>query len=52
MNLKSMVRTTWMCAAIAGAALACAAGDGPHVSLNPATIGKPAVTSWPTFNGD
>src|SRR5271168_5160823 len=41
-----------LCAAIAAALLANAASDGPRVSLDPATIGKPAVTSWPTFNGD
>jgi alcohol dehydrogenase (cytochrome c) len=29
-----------------------AAQAAPHVSLNPAEIGKPPVTSWPTFNGD
>lgn len=28
------------------------AADGRHVRLDPATIGKPEVTSWPAFNGD
>ena len=45
-------RAAGLCAAIATAALSLAAADGHHVSLDPATIGKPAVTNWPTFNGD
>ena len=52
MKFKSMRRAAGMWAAIAAASLACSAGDGPHVSLDPAAIGKPAVTSWPAFNGD
>jgi acido-empty-quinoprotein group A len=28
------------------------AANGPQVFLDPATIGKPALTNWPTFNGD
>lgn len=42
-----------VCAAIATATLAVAAApDVPHVSLDPNTIGKAPITSWPTFNGD
>jgi len=46
---------TGVCAAIATAALAAAPAVqhvSPRVSLDPNTIGKPTVTSWPTFNGD
>jgi acido-empty-quinoprotein group A len=38
--------------AIAAAALLGASLPAPVVSVNPNTIGKPPVTSWPTFNGD
>jgi acido-empty-quinoprotein group A len=38
--------------ALLGAAGSLGAQDGRNVALDPATIGKPAVTSWPTFNGD
>ena len=47
--------STGVCAAIATAAMAAAPAVqhfSPHVSLDPNTIGKPPVTSWPTFNGD
>jgi acido-empty-quinoprotein group A len=40
------------CTAIATAALAGAALHAPVVSVDPNTIGKAPVTSWPTFNGD
>ena len=49
---RRMKRAGFACAAIAAAALAIAAADGPRVSLDPETIGKPAVTNWTTFNGD
>jgi len=42
--------SAWL--AVAAAALAVSALDGPRVLLDPEAIGKPAVTSWPTFNGD
>src|SRR5271168_1484706 len=45
-----------VCLAIATVALAGATPAAlhlsPHVSLDPAVIGKAPVTSWPTFNGD
>jgi acido-empty-quinoprotein group A len=49
-----------VCAALAAAALAAAAlafGQvsphvSPRVSIDPDSIGKPPITSWPTFNGD
>lgn len=41
-----------LCAAFATAALSVAAPVNPHVSLNPSDLGKPPVTTWPTFNGD
>ena len=40
------------CTAIASAALAGASLHMPVVSVDPNTIGKAPVTSWPTFNGD
>src|SRR3954454_3752337 len=51
-KFRRMKRSGFACAAIALAALAIAAADGPRGSLDPETIGKPAVTRWPTFNGD
>jgi acido-empty-quinoprotein group A len=47
-----MRRAGCICAVVAAAALARAGTDGPHVALDPEALGKPAVTSWPTFNGD
>jgi acido-empty-quinoprotein group A len=44
-----------VCAAIAIAFMASAPivqHVSPQVSLDPSTIGRPPVTSWPTFNGD
>jgi alcohol dehydrogenase (cytochrome c) len=40
------------CTAIATAALVGTSLHAPIVSLDPNTIGKAPVTSWPTFNGD
>ena len=40
------------CMAIASAALAGASLHTPVVSVDPNTIGRAPVTSWPTFNGD
>jgi acido-empty-quinoprotein group A len=55
-----MRSTRGICAAIAIAALACAADavpqaaahGSPQVSLDPSAIGETPVASWPTFNGD
>ena len=41
-----------LCMAIAGAAVAGAGLHAPKVSVNPNTLGRAPVTSWPTFNGD
>jgi acido-empty-quinoprotein group A len=41
-----------ICMAIAAAALTVAAAQVSQISLDPNTIGKPPVASWPTFNGD
>ena len=41
-----------LCMAIAAAAVAGAPFHAPKVSVNPNTLGKAPVTSWPTFNGD
>ncbi|HWE86335.1 MAG TPA: acido-empty-quinoprotein group A [Terracidiphilus sp.] len=47
-----MKLTAGFCTAIAAAALAGAPLRSPVVSVDPGAIGKPPVTSWPTFNGD
>jgi glucose dehydrogenase len=39
--------TALCAAALVGSALAAS-----NVSLDPATIGKPPIDNWPTFNGD
>ena len=41
-----------LCTALLAGALAHPVFAGSDVSLDPKTLGKPAVTSWPTFNGD
>jgi len=43
---------TGFCTAIAAAVLAGVPARSPIVSLDPGTLGKAPVTSWPTFNGD
>ena len=52
MKPKRMRHAGTVCAALASAVLSVSASDGPHVSLDPLAIGQPAITSWPTFNGD
>lgn len=41
-----------VCVAIAAAAVASAATVARYVSVDPDTLGKTPVTTWPTFNGD
>ncbi|MBT9332970.1 acido-empty-quinoprotein group A [Paracidobacterium acidisoli] len=41
-----------VCMAIAAAALVSLAAAAPVASPDPNTIGRPPVTSWPTYNGD
>jgi acido-empty-quinoprotein group A len=41
-----------LCVAVATAALASTTPGHRHIFLDSNEIGKPAVTAWPTFNGD
>src|SRR5580698_10062226 len=41
-----------ICALVAAMAMAGISHVPAHVSLDPASIGKAPITSWPTFNGD
>jgi acido-empty-quinoprotein group A len=43
---------TALCAAAALTALTASAITAPDVSLDPKELGKPAIHSWPSFNGD
>ena len=50
--MRTVLRSICICAAFVGVGALAIARDGRHVGLDPEAIGKPPVTSWPTFNGD